>query len=754
MRLGVDFGTSHTVAVVSRPDGRTEALLFDSSPLLPSAVFADPGGALLTGRDAERSARLDPAAFEPHPKRRVDDAELFLGGRDLPVAALVEAVLRRVAEEAGRTLGRAPEATVLTHPAGWGPQRRRLLVGAAERAGLPGAGLMPEPVAAAMYFTGVLGHHVADGHAVVVYDFGGGTFDISVVRRAGERWEVVAAEGLDDVGGIDLDAAIVDWVGRQVGSAQGDPALWARLDRPETTPDRRHRRALWDDARSVKESLSRATTAGIAVPLFDVDLHLSRAEFENLARPWLERTVALTTATLFTSGVTADRLAGLFLVGGASRVPLVATLLHRALGLAPVILEQPELVVAHGSLLAPVVHDPAAVPSPAPAPPIVLSPAPVPAAPVPVTPVPPMPGPVVHPVPLPPPFPEPPEPAPAPPPIPFAEMPARHRRFPPWLFVPLGAVLVLGLLGIAAGDSPAAPPLQEGLFSPLTPKPVLVMIILLLVVASTGPRPMPATPFVPDAASYKALAPALVATAGAVVAVFLLGLLHAPSAVFRLADAPAYRLVGYTYYSAGAQWIFTGLAFLAVPGLIYLLARPPQTGAIEIPASEGRRRAWLGLWALAGAVLALGTVSPIAYPQFTFAADRAFDVAPLRGVLSTRGALTWWMALPLGLTLMIGAWLLVGAALRRWVAGHAGRRVAALSLALATAAFLLLNTVWERAYTNGDGSPITGVRRWYWYEIVAHRTIDTMPWWYLIAALAVIVGVGVPSIVRSCRSTY
>ncbi|HTJ36241.1 MAG TPA: Hsp70 family protein, partial [Dactylosporangium sp.] len=181
MRLGVDFGTSHTVAVASRPDGRVDALLFDASPLLPSAVFADPGGALLTGRDAERSARLDPAAYEPHPKRRIDDVGLLLGAREVTVAELIEAVLRRVADEAARTAGRPPEATVLTHPAGWGPQRRGLLLEAAARAGLPAVSTVPEPVAAAMYFTTVLGHHVPDGHAVVVYDFGGGTFDISVV---------------------------------------------------------------------------------------------------------------------------------------------------------------------------------------------------------------------------------------------------------------------------------------------------------------------------------------------------------------------------------------------------------------------------------------------------------------------------------------------------------------------------------------------------------------------------------------------
>ena len=352
VRLGVDFGTSHTVAVLSRPDGRAEALLFDASPLLPSAIFAPASGPLLTGRDAERSARLDPAAFEPHPKRRIDDTGLLLGERDLPVVELVAATLRRVGDEATRALGgNPPHSTVLTHPAAWGGPRRALLAEAAVRAGLPAPAFVPEPVAAAMYFTTVLGHPVADGHAIVVYDFGGGTFDISVLRRAGAAWQVAASQGLDDVGGVDLDAAIVGWIGQQVSPA--DPALWARLDRPATAADRRLRRSLWDDARALKELLSRGSSGGVAVPLFDRDLILTRAEFEALARPWIDRTVALTTSTLFNSRVTADRLAGVFLVGGASRVPLVATLLHRGLGVAPVVLEQPELVVALGSLLVP-----------------------------------------------------------------------------------------------------------------------------------------------------------------------------------------------------------------------------------------------------------------------------------------------------------------------------------------------------------------------------------------------------------------
>jgi molecular chaperone DnaK len=99
--LGIDFGTSHTVAVLAAAGTPPQVLLFDSSPLLPSAVFAPGDGPVLVGRDAQRAARLDPAAYEPHPKRRIDDGTLLLGEVELPVRDAIGAVLRRVAEEAG-----------------------------------------------------------------------------------------------------------------------------------------------------------------------------------------------------------------------------------------------------------------------------------------------------------------------------------------------------------------------------------------------------------------------------------------------------------------------------------------------------------------------------------------------------------------------------------------------------------------------------------------------------------------------------
>jgi Hsp70 protein len=104
--------------------------------------------------------------------------------------------------------------------------------------------------------------------------------------------------------------------------------------------------------RIAKERLSRAQSADFVVPLLDTEVHLTRDELEELARPVLDQTVRITQGLIRWADLPEGRLAGVFLVGGASRIPLVATLLHRELGEAPVVIEQPELVVAEGSILA------------------------------------------------------------------------------------------------------------------------------------------------------------------------------------------------------------------------------------------------------------------------------------------------------------------------------------------------------------------------------------------------------------------
>ncbi|WP_051797007.1 Hsp70 family protein [Catenuloplanes japonicus] len=346
-RLGIDFGTSTTIAVLSMPGRAAAPLLFDSSPLLSSAVAAGADGALLTGGDAERAAVPDPASFEANPKRRIDDGVVWLGDREVSTTDLIAAVLRRAGAEARRVAGGPPDEVVLTHPANWGRSRVDTLLEAAGKAGFTTVSTVAEPVAAAAYLTGVLERRVPDGRALIVYDLGAGTFDVSVVRRTAGGFEVLACDGLDDVGGLDLDAEVVGHARTRTGGATDE---WGRLEWPRTSADSQARHQLWLAARAAKEQLSRHPSASLHVPLLGSDVLLTREEFEAAARGPLDRTVALTLRVLADSGIRREEVAGVVLVGGGSRVPLAASLLHRALRMPPIVTETPELVVAEGSL--------------------------------------------------------------------------------------------------------------------------------------------------------------------------------------------------------------------------------------------------------------------------------------------------------------------------------------------------------------------------------------------------------------------
>ena len=342
-RLGVDLGTSNTAAVLRGPDGRIRPVLFDGLPQLPSAVYLDAQGGFHTGRDALYAARTDPQRVELYPKQRIDEGAVLLGTVEVPVADLIAAVLRRVAADATPDVRHA----TLTCPASWGEVRRGVLRAAAAQV-FDGVDLVDEPVAAASYFVSVAGSRLATGQTALVYDLGAGTFDAAVLRRTGDGFEILAADGLPDAGGLDVDTAIVGYLGATFSAR--DPDLWRRLTRPDRDPDRRAARQLWDDVRSAKEVLSRVTATRIPLPLFDDDPPLGREQFDQLAGPVLGRTVMAARSVLREAGVAPAGLGGLYLVGGASRIPLVATLLHRSFGIAPTVVEQPELAVAEGSL--------------------------------------------------------------------------------------------------------------------------------------------------------------------------------------------------------------------------------------------------------------------------------------------------------------------------------------------------------------------------------------------------------------------
>ncbi|GIL25636.1 Hsp70 family protein [Actinocatenispora comari] len=360
--LSVDYGTSNTVAVVQVGSGRAEPLLFDGTPLLPSAVWLDDAGRLLTGRDSLHTARLDPTRFEPNPKRRVDEQVLLLGSTEVPVVDAITAVLSRVSAEAVRTAGAPPDRLRMTHPAQWSSVRKQVLLDAAGKACLPTPELVAEPVAAAIYYTQVLQSPINPSCHIVVFDFGGGTLDVAIVARSPNGFDVVAVDGRDDLGGLDIDAMVVECIADGLPHDVQD--AWQQLVAPSTPQQRRAARMLWEDARTAKEMLSRQATAPVQVPLLDRDVHVTRGELETKARPRLTEAATLTAELMRRAGI-GPYGTGLFLVGGASRIPLVATTLLRATHVNPTALDRPELVVATGALtpIAPITNTVVAAPS-------------------------------------------------------------------------------------------------------------------------------------------------------------------------------------------------------------------------------------------------------------------------------------------------------------------------------------------------------------------------------------------------------
>ncbi len=348
LHVSVDFGTSSTCTVVSVDGAEPQVVVIDGHPLVSSAVFAAADGTLFVGQEAERQAAVDPARFEPHPKRRIDEGELLLGSSVLKVGDVIRSVLQRAVGEARRHAGGAAvDLLVLTHPADWGSIRTRELRQAA--AGLAKELVMvPEPVAAAVFHSA--GHGLPDGGALAVLDLGGGTVDASVVRKQGRSFQVLATKGQPNFGGADIDQALLDHVGGIVCST--DPDAWRKLVEGREMVDRRRRRVLRQDVRGAKETLSRHTYTDVPMPPPFSDAHVTRADLERLIADPLGCAVDLVLTTLREGNVTRQQLVGVFLVGGSSRIPLVARLIHESTGVVPTTLDQPETVVARGALRA------------------------------------------------------------------------------------------------------------------------------------------------------------------------------------------------------------------------------------------------------------------------------------------------------------------------------------------------------------------------------------------------------------------
>jgi Hsp70 protein len=343
--LGVDLGTTWTGAAVAKGGQVAAATLDTPQTLVPSLVHLGTDGAWSFGMAARRRAENEPGGLARAFKRSFGDpVPLVLSGQPVEIPALAGRLLAWVVDTVAGAEGERPDIAVLTHPAHWSAGQRELLRRAARQA-VPDVeiGLLAEPEAVAVHYA--IERAPSDG-LFAVYDFGGGTFDATVLERTGAGFRIVGEPvGRSEAGGIDLDDLVVTWALDQL-----DADTVARLDRRDPVVARALRR-LRDDAVTAKETLSTESEAVVPVslPTTRVDLRLVRAEFEELARPLVAETVTALGEACTRAGVKPGDLQVVLLAGGSSRVPLVAELLAERLGVPVSAAVHPKLSVAMGA---------------------------------------------------------------------------------------------------------------------------------------------------------------------------------------------------------------------------------------------------------------------------------------------------------------------------------------------------------------------------------------------------------------------
>jgi molecular chaperone DnaK (HSP70) len=345
--LAVDFGTTFTTAALVSDDGRASVLELDGSSKIPSAIGVDEDDHVVVGLASGDEAGWDPERVERNPKRVLGRSRhLVLGGRPVAVVECVGALLRAIAEEGMRRRnGAAPERLVLTHPVRWSPSRCADLARAATLVGLPEPLLVPEPVAAAAHY---LDERIAEGSLVAVYDLGGGTFDAAVLRRTTSGFEVVGEPGGNgDLGGERLDDLLYGLVGARL--AQDHAELWARMNDADSLPGRRQSAELRRDVRRAKEALSRQQHYALHLAAVGADVRITRPEFDALVQAPLRDTVDELATTIERAGVEPADLAAIYLVGGASRIPMVSRLIAERFGELPATYDDPKSVVVLGA---------------------------------------------------------------------------------------------------------------------------------------------------------------------------------------------------------------------------------------------------------------------------------------------------------------------------------------------------------------------------------------------------------------------
>jgi molecular chaperone DnaK len=363
--IGIDLGTTNSVVAVMEGGEPVVITNPEGSRLTPSVVAFAKSGERLVGQVAKRQAVTNPEntifsikrfmgrrygevteEMKMVPFRVVaegNDVRIEAGGQKMAPPQISAMVLQKLKQAAEEYLGQPVIQAVITVPAYFNDAQRQATKEAGAIAGLEVMRIVNEPTAAALAY----GLDKKKDETIAVYDFGGGTFDISILEVGEGVVEVKATHGDTHLGGDNLDQRVIDWI----------VAEFKKSDGIDLSKDRMALQRLKEAAEKAKMELSTVMETDISLPFITADQHgpkhlsmrLSRAKFESLVEDLLQRTIGPSKQALADAGLTANQIDEVVLVGGSTRIPRVQQLVRELFGKDPHRGVNPDEVVAIGA---------------------------------------------------------------------------------------------------------------------------------------------------------------------------------------------------------------------------------------------------------------------------------------------------------------------------------------------------------------------------------------------------------------------
>lgn len=344
--IGIDLGTTNSVVAVMEGGKPTVIANAEGSRTTPSIVGFSKTGERLVGQLAKRQAIVNPDKTIASIKRHMgENYKVNIDGKDYTPQEISSMILRKLADDASNYLGEKVTSAVITVPAYFNDSQRQATKDAGKIAGLDVLRIVNEPTAAALAY----GLEKEKAEKVLVFDLGGGTFDVSVLEIGDGVHEVLSTSGDTHLGGDDFDQKVMDWICEEFKKQEGI----------DLKGDKQAMQRVKEAAEKAKCELSSVFETNINLPFITadangpkhLDLNLTRAKFEELSYDLLERCKKPVEQAIQDAGISKSDINEVVLVGGSSRIPAVQKLVKEYTGKEPNQSVNPDEVVAVGAAI-------------------------------------------------------------------------------------------------------------------------------------------------------------------------------------------------------------------------------------------------------------------------------------------------------------------------------------------------------------------------------------------------------------------